>query len=274
MHKVVAGGSRRSFYYTHFPPAAQGVIFLICHLAVAPAVLAHLSPPPTLPLVHMAYVLDAHGALARAQSPPPPRGGLLGLRDCGAPTLPQPEALARAIVSECRRNGYGGVLADFDPPRAQTRLPFLQRLSRALGARGLSLYCPLALAVDGARLLVGTAVSGGSLEALLDAAVCRYDAPRLALDLERVRMDFPLPCPSGRGTPLTGAELLALRQRRPVSVYYSRELAANYFTYTLDSGTRFVLFDDAKTLKRKCALARARGIEEAFVMYPEVADLL
>lgn len=222
----------------------------------------------------MAYALDSHGALARTLSPPPPRGGLMGLRDHGAPALPRQEALLRAIVSECRRNGYRGVLADFDTPRAQTRLPFLQRLSRALIAQGMTLYCPLALQADGARLLVGTAVSGGSLEVLLETAVRRYGASRLALDLERVRMDFPLPCPSGRGTPLTQSELLSLRQQRGVCVYYSRELAANYFTCPSPGGTRFVLFDDAETLKRKCTLARALGIEEAFVMYPEVADLL
>ena len=43
-------------------------------------------------------------------------------------------------------------------------------------------------------------------------------------------MDFPLPCPSGCGTPLTREELLALREKHPSSVYFSRELMAKYFT--------------------------------------------
>ena len=58
------------------------------------------------------------------------------------------------------------------------------------------------------------------------------------------------------------------------SIYYSRELAANYFTYPTERGTHFVLFDDAETLRRKVRLAESYGIREAFVMYPEICDLL
>lgn len=221
----------------------------------------------------MAYAIDASGALARANAPAPPHGGLMGLSDRCAGILPRAEALVHTIVSECRKKGYAGVLADFDAPGSQAHLAFLTMLSRALRAREMALYCPLSLPTEGAKLLVGTAVSGGSLRAMLEAAVNRFGAPRLALDLERVRMDFPLPCPSGCGTPLTQQELAALR-RRAVSVYYSRELGANYFTYTAEHGTHLVLFDDAQTLRQKCALARSLGIEEAFVMYPEVSDLI
>lgn len=260
------------FYYTHFLRAAQGGIFLRVHLVIAPSALARLPSAPQVPLVHMAYALDASGALARVARSAP-RGGLMGLCDQGAPSLPRADALLRAIVAECRKNAFAGVLADFDAPRSAARLPFLDRLSHALRAQGMTLYCPLALPADGATLLVGTAVSGGSLRALLESAVNRFGAPRLALDLERVRMDFPLPCPSGRGAPLTQLALDALRSRCPASVYYSRELGANYFTYPAPSGTRLVLFDDADTLRRKCALAQSLGIGEAFVMYPEVSDL-
>ena len=105
-------------------------------------------------------------------------------------------------------------------------------------------------------------------------AVNRCGPERLALDLERVQMDFPLPCPTGCGTPLTHGELLSLRTRYPSSVYYSRELMAKYFTYTAEGGTHFVLFDDVETLRRKVRLAQELGIQKAFLMYPEVADLL
>lgn len=218
----------------------------------------------------MAYTLEPNGALTRV--PSPPRGGLMGLRDRGG-ALRTAAPLCRAIVSECRKNGYRGVLADLDPT-AQDRLPFLTQLSRALIAQGRVLYCPMQLPAEGARLLVGTAVSGGSLRALLESAVNRFGAERLALDLERVRMDFPLPCPTGCGVPLKAEEFDVLRRKAPDAVFYSRELMANYFTYSSAEGTRFVLFDDAQTLRKKCALAASLGIEEAFVMYPEVADLL
>lgn len=252
----------------------QGGIFLTVHLAITPAALAQLAQPPALPLVHVAYAIDAGGCLARVRSPEPPRGGLMGLSDCCAAPLPRAEALCRAIVNECRTRGYDGVLADFDAPRPDDRTAFLSRLGRALAARGLRLYCPLALPANGAALLVGTAVSGGSLRTLLEESVSQWGAQRLALDLERIRMDFPLPCPTGCGTPLTQEELLALRRKHPSSLYYSRELMANYFTYTEESAGHFVLFDDAGTLRQKIRLARELRIREAFLMYPEVADIL
>lgn len=151
---------------------------------------------------------------------------------------------------------------------------FASRLSARLSARGMALYCPLSLPAEGAILLVGTGLSGGSLRTLLEETACRYGAERLALDLERVMMDFPLPCPSGCGTPLTREELLALREKHPSSVYFSRELMAKYFTYSAGSGTHFVLFDDAETLRQKVRLAQGLGIQTAFLMFPEISDLL
>ena len=102
----------------------------------------------------------------------------------------------------------------------------------------------------------------------------RLSARGMALDLERVMMDFPLPCPSGCGTPLTREELLALREKHPSSVYFSRELMAKYFTYSAGNGTHFVLFDDAETLRQKVKLAQNLGIQTAFLMFPEISDLL
>ena len=49
---------------------------------------------------------------------------------------------------------------------------------------------------------------------------------------------------------------------------------ANYFTYTENRSTHFVLFDDAGTLRKKAALAQSLGIQEAFLMYPEVPDII
>ncbi len=198
----------------------------------------------------------------------------MGLSDRCTGALPRADALCRAIVCECARRHFRGVLADFKPGSPSDRLAFLTRLTGALSARGIRLYCPAALPTDGATLLIGTAVSGGSLKSLLERAVNRRAPESLALDLERVQMDFPLPCPTGCGTPLRHEGLLALQQKHHASIYYSRELAANYFTYPTERGTHFVLFDDAETLRRKVRLAESYGIQEAFVMYPEICDLL
>ena len=198
----------------------------------------------------------------------------MGLSDRCAGALPRADALCRAIVCECARRHIRGVLADFEPGSPSDRLAFLTPLTGALSARGIRLYCPAALPTDGATLLIGPAVSGGSLKSLLERAVNRRAPESLALDLERVQRDFPLPRPTGCGTPLRHEELLALQQRHHASIYYSRELAANYFTYPTERGTHFVLFDDAETLRRKVRLAERSGIREAFVMYPEICDLL
>ena len=221
----------------------------------------------------MAYAIGAGGALTRA-SGAPPQGGLMGLSDRCTGPLPRADALCRAIVCECIRRHFRGVLADFEAGSPSDRLGFLTRLAGELNARGMRLYCPAALPAGGAALLIGTAVSGGSLRSLLERAVNRRAPESLALDLERVQMDFPLPCPTGCGTPLRHEELLALQEKHHASIYYSRELAANYFTYPGERGTRFVLFDDAETLRRKLRLAESYGIREAFVMYPEICDLL
>ena len=37
---------------------------------------------------------------------------------------------------------------------------------------------------------------------------------------------------------------------------------------------RFILFDDADTIRRKLRLGASMGVSAAFVMYPEVEDLL
>ena len=71
-----------------------------------------------------------------------------------------------------------------------------------------------------------------------------------------------------------GEELLALREKHPSSVYFSRELMAKYFTYSAGNGTHFVLFDDAETLRQKVKLAQNLGIQTAFLMFPEISDLL
>ncbi len=105
-------------------------------------------------------------------------------------------------------------------------------------------------------------------------AAARYGTQRIALDCQRLAMDFVLPCRSGEGTPLTPEELSARRERCGAAVFFSEELCANYFSYTAQGRAHFVLFDTAETLRCKLRLGRERGIETAFLMYPEVSDLL
>ena len=71
---------------------------------------------------------------------------------------------------------------------------------------------------------------------------------------------------------MTLPQLEALAAGRPT--FYSDALCARYFTLTRQGQTHFVLFDDARTLRRKLDLARQLGIRDALVMLPEVEDLL
>ena len=117
------------------------------------------------------------------------------------------------------------------------------------------------------RILIGTALSGGSLRELLEEAVAKYDVTQLALGVERTAMNFPLPCRGGYGTPLTPEKLAALRRSCGAPVFFSEALCAKYFTYRAGGETRLVLFDDDETVHRKLTLAQSLGIEEAFRIY-------
>ena len=159
-----------------------------------------------------------------------------------------------------------------DPPARPDRLALLEALSPLLTSCGRTLYVPEHCPVAGATILLCTALSGGTLEGRLTQAVDQYGAEHMALDLQRLAMDFPVPCPSGQGTALTRSQLAALAAGR--STFYSDALCARYFTLTREGRTHFILFDDAQTLRRKLALARSQGIRDALVMLPEVEDIL
>ena len=224
-------------------------------------------------LAHVAYRLGPGSELLAAPLPPALRGGLMVLSDWDCPPVEEPDRLARQIARTCLRRGYAGVAADFDPPARPDRLALLEALSPLLASCGRTLYVPEHCPVAGAAILLCTALSGGTLEGRLTQAVGQYGAEHLALDLQRLAMDFPLPCPSGQGTPLSAEALDALLREEP-AVFFSQALCARYFTYRKGGETRFVLFDDAETLRRKLRIARESGIPDALCVYPEVQDLL
>ena len=227
-----------------------------------------------LPLVHAAYRIGESSVLLRQSLPLQARGGLLRMGDRDVPAVADPDALCAAVERECLRRGYEGAAADFtEPPRADLAA-FLRRLGPHLRARGLRLYVTEAYgnAAAEAAVLVGTALSGGNCTEYLTEAAERWGG-RLALDAERLRMDFPLPCPTGMGTPLSGAEFQALRERESPAVFFSPDLCARYFTYRREGEHRFVLFDDADTLREKLRIGAELGISTAFFSWPEVADI-
>ena len=218
--------------------------------------------------VRAAYRLGPR--LLSAAGNAPVQGGLMLVRDsreCGPH-----DVLARDIIRECLRRNYDGVVLDWYH-KGPDRGTLTALLGQLCPQYGLRLFVPEQYAPYAAQatVLLNTAVSGGTLAACLEDGIRRYGAGRLALDLERLRLDFTLPHSANVRRPLTASELRRLREGK--SVYFSEELCARYFTYRTGSENHYVLFDDAQTLRKKAALAENRGIREGFFMLPEVADI-
>lgn len=225
-------------------------------------------------LAHVAYRVGRDGHLTRHNLLVNTKGGLmvLGDRDCGPIRDSRP--ICHELWRECSGRNYQGVVADFELPPSRDRVAFLEMLSAILSRNGRQLFVPEVYGqrIPRATVLLCTAISGGTLRQRLEDAAEKFGAERLALDLQRLRMDFSVPCPSGEGTALTGEKLGQLLRQRQPSVFFSTDLCAKYFT--LPRENRFILFDDADTLLRKIQLGRSMGIQNGFLMYPEVADIL
>lgn len=227
-------------------------------------------------LAHAAYRIGPQSHLQRQALLLETKGGILSLSDRGAPPVSIPERLCREILQECCQRRFSGVLADFEERLTADRLTFLRQLQSLLQKNKRMLYLPenIACRVSGSTAVICTALSGGTLKERLEEAAERFGAEHLALDIQRLSMDFPLPCPSGEGTPLSREQLRRqMEQCRPLS-FYSTELAARYFTYREKDAHHFVLYDDAHTIREKIRLGSGMGIPTAFLMYPEVEDLL
>ena len=200
----------------------------------------------------------------------PAQGGLMLIGDsqeCGSD-----DVLARDILRECLRRSYDGIVLDWHHSGTEHG-GLTARVDRLCGQYGRRLFVPEQYAAHApqATVLVNTAVSGGTLKSCLDDAVRRFGSARIALDLERLRLDFTLPHSAGLRRALSLTELRRLREGK--ALYLSEELCARYFTYRAGNDNHYVLFDDAQTLRKKAAMAENMGIREVFFMLPEVADI-
>ncbi len=217
-----------------------------------------------VPVANAAYRIQ-NGALCALPMPPSLCGGAMLVVEsdgsCG-------DAAVRGVLQECMRRRYGAVVVPFPAPT------LTEALARPLHRAGISLWVheTCAHTAPGGLVLVCTALSGGDIQRRLRDCCRAFGADRIVLDLQRLRMDFPLPCPTGEGTPLTGEQLARLRCGR--QVFYSGELGTRYFTYRRGGETRFVLLDDGETLRRKAALGEQLGIRRSLLTLPECTDIL
>ena len=223
-----------------------------------------------LPLAYLAYGMGTQtleltvGVLSLTA-----RGGWMVLTDRTLPPDGSAADFAAQVRQECRRRRYRAVLADFERPPDGRSLEILS----ALAAAGQPLIVPAAYggALPGAAVLVDSAISGGQLEDYLQEEMDRWGG-RVCLALHRLRMRFPLPCPTGEGTPIDDDALQAALARR--QSYFSPELGCRYCTCQEGGQFSFLLYDDAASLRHKLRIAETLGIPFAAGLYPELEDAL
>ena len=186
-------------------------------------------------------------------------------------------ALANEIYNECIRHGFEGIVLDFETKPTSTTSPFARRLCEELTPKKLPVYVPYLYAVfcPDARYTLSTAISGGSLREHLEQMIEIHGVSKLALEVERICMDFPMPSPTPEGKRLSRKELAAIFENTEAQSFYSPEMCCNYFTYSDPLGqAHFVLFDDARSITDKLQLARSLGLAIQFLLFPEVEDIL
>ena len=223
---------------------------------------------------HLAYRVGQGPHLFRAGGSVPLRGGVMVVDGQGYDGTGPIGPFCQEVVSECSVRGFSGAVLDFD-----RRLPPLEQLAgqldRLFAQRGLQLYVPETFGhcVAHGRVILSSALSGGSLAQRLEEAAERFGRDRIALSLERSAEDFSLPSPTGSGAPLTRQQLRQQMDTLRPAVFFSRELCARYYTYmNRDTGAHFVLFDDGDTMLRKVEVARQAGVSVFLAPYEDIRD--
>lgn len=233
--------------------------------------LGELRGRPVTPC-HLAYRMGEGPHLMGSGLPAALRGGLMAVAD-GPVSGGPPETFCREVLRECELRNFQGVLCDWEGPPNSFLKEVLGELEGRLTPQGLALYVPeeYAFCTPKARVLVSSALCGGSLELRLGEALDRFGRERLVLALQRSAEDFLLPAPEGRGRTLSGEELGQMLRERQPAVYFSRELCARYFTYMDRQGQpHFVLFDDGDTMVRKLEQGRKAGVVRFAAAWPEI----
>jgi len=199
-----------------------------------------------------------------------PAGGLMGLYTAGDTTPPpDPADLCRRLAAMVCRSRSQGLLLEL--PEDDAGFVLAASLAPQLYHMGIDVYLPVSLAhaAPHARLILPSAVSGGTLDGMLDHFLSQYPSERLCLELVRTRHDFPMPSADPGGTLLSAAQFDELHTSAGQH-FFSPELCANYFTYMEDGKSpHFILFDDAQTARRKLEKAQSRGLYAAFALYAE-----
>ena len=128
-----------------------------------------------LTLAHVAYRVGGGPHLFRSNLPIPVRGGLMYIDDSGFDGRGTPDTFCQEVVRECSARGFGGIICAFD-----RNLPLLAAIVTQLGpmlarqSRSFYVSEPYGRHTATGRVLIPTALSGGSLRQRLSEAAERY----------------------------------------------------------------------------------------------------
>lgn len=230
-----------------------------------------------LDAAYLAYRVGNGPHLFRVHSPVTPRYGIMVLDNGGFNGQGKPETFCQEVLRECGARSFSGAFFDFDGPPNPVLKRAVELLAPAFQHRRWTLYVPegYALPSPSVKVVVSTALSGGSLRQRLSEAAAAYGPERVALGLEWVAEDFALPALNGAGTRLERSELDRLLSERSPAVYFNHDLCAHYFTYmNTGQSAHFVLYDDASSMAKKLHIAAELGIREGFLPQPQSEALL
>ena len=219
-----------------------------------------LPGPNRFPAV-LSHRIDPVGRLQRLNGSPSPRNGLMVICNCEELSAGHPSSLSASILRECLRHSPRGLLLDFESP-SSFDIDLIRLLSPKLSQLGISLFLPEALVTHApsCRVLIPCALSGGSLELRLKEAVERYGANRVVACPETTAEEFILPCPTGKGRPLSQDQLKLLLAEINPNTHFSPALCTRYFTFFRGETLHLVLFDDVDCLQEKYTCARQCGV--------------
>ncbi len=183
------------------------------------------------------------------------------------------EALILELLRECRGRGYSGVVLSLSARPTQPLVSFCELASQALSQEGIDLYLPLTFAsfTDKSRLLVPARILSSGFSSGLNRLCSRYGPGRLALELERVYIDYTLPLKSGMGTELS--EQACRELAGSGHIFTSSELVCRYVSCIHRNRVHLVMWDDAETLREKLNIAQRMDIAAAFLYYPHIRDI-
>ena len=237
-----------------------------------------LTPPAQLPRLreyacrpaHLTYRISPALRLLRLQGAQHLRGGVMTVGDCANLPHGDPGLFSMELLRECSFRGFRGVILDLERSD-HPLIPVLPRLESLLTRQGVTLFLPepYAAPLTGAKVLISSALSGGSLAQRLEDAVRQFGRDRVVLAVEKIAEDFRLPAPTGCGRPLSPEELCPHTDH----AFFSPALCAQYATYRDQEGNlHFVLFDNAHSITRKLHCARRAGITRFLLPWGEISS--